>query len=314
MSYKFGQFRRTQLESYAATLSFNVYSYEKELIDENIKFKQQCLKLTEADFKTGICYYINFSIKQHPSSVQTFYLKLKNTTLTEDNQQIIKEFSIPAGNEVVTLESIFSPNAHYDALVWELKRIRIDYQLLDNSGVSGRVLNLGVNSLTRLINIVPLLKENYNNLEYLVKVGIQGPPSLLMCINGEEIRIGKNRIYEIDNPNIKISSLCFVLTSRIEFFIVDFEYFTNTEEEEEDNNNLSNIINEESESDPTTSDQNNDNNDNNNSIPWPIDYETLINKPRINNSVLIGSMKFSTAPDINENEEVLILNEGGLVE
>lgn len=311
MSYKFGQFRRTQLGSYSTTLPFEIYSYENELTDENIKFKQQCLKLTETEFKTGICYYINFSIRQRPDSIQTFYLKLKNTTLTEDNQQIIKEFSVPAGNGIVTLESTFSPNANYDILVWELKRIRIDYQLLDSLGISGRVISLVVNSLTKLINIVPLLKENYDNLEYLAKIGVQGPPSLLMCINGEEIRIGKNRIYEIDNSNIKISSLCFVLTSRTEFFIVDFEYFTNTKEEEE-NNNSSNIINEEPAQDPTTPNENNDNS--NNSISWPIDYETLINKPRVNNSTLIGSMKFSTAPDINENEEILILNEGGFIE
>ena len=51
-----------------------------------------------------------------------------------------------------------------------------------------------------------------------------------MCINGEQIRIGKTIIYEINNDIIKITSISFVpkqvtLTSNeVDYFIMDFEY------------------------------------------------------------------------------------------
>jgi hypothetical protein len=51
-----------------------------------------------------------------------------------------------------------------------------------------------------------------------------------MCINGEQIRIGKTGIYEINHDDIKITSISFVpkvinsTTNELEYFIMDFEY------------------------------------------------------------------------------------------
>jgi len=73
-----------------------------------------------------------------------------------------------------------------------------------------RVMNIEIKSFTRLIDVIATLKNTYSNLAYLTKIGIQGPPSMLMCINGEEIRIGKSGIYEINNDIIKITSISFV--------------------------------------------------------------------------------------------------------
>ena len=44
-----------------------------------------------------------------------------------------------------------------------------------------------------------------------------------MCINGEQIRIGKNGIYEINNT-IQVTFLGFIPKSASEYFIVDYEY------------------------------------------------------------------------------------------
>ena len=82
---------------------------------------------------------------------------------------------------------------------------------------------------TRLTNVLTFLKSSYNDLEYLTKIGIQGPPSLLMCINREQIRIGKTGIYEINN-GINITSISFVpktstlSSDGLDYFIMDFEY------------------------------------------------------------------------------------------
>jgi len=91
-------------------------------------------------------------------------------------------------------------------------------------------MNIIIKNYTRLINIISTLKQTYSNMTYLTKIGIQGPPSLLMCINGEQIRIGKSGIYEINNDIIKITSISFApkqatLTSNeVDYFIMDFEY------------------------------------------------------------------------------------------
>ena len=45
---------------------------------------------------------------------------------------------------------------------------------------------------------------------------------MLMCINREQIRIGKNGIYEINN-GVEIKSIGFVPADN-DYFIMDYEY------------------------------------------------------------------------------------------
>jgi len=78
---------------------------------------------------------------------------------------------------------------------------------------------------TKLVNVVNVLRSTYPNLGYLSKIGVQGPPSLLMCINREPIRIGNSGIYEINNGIIHITSISFVVPQYTsDYFIMDFEY------------------------------------------------------------------------------------------
>ncbi len=70
--------------------------------------------------------------------------------------------------------------------------------------------------------------------ETLTKIGIQGPPGLLMCINGEAIRIGPSGIYEINN-GYKVTFLGFIVRESrqrkdrdgvpdYDYFIMDYQY------------------------------------------------------------------------------------------
>jgi hypothetical protein len=68
----------------------------------------------------------------------------------------------------------------------------------------------------------------------LTKIGIQGPPGMLMCINGEPIRIGPSGIYEIKN-GYKINFLSFIRkesyengAQQLDSFIVDYQYDDST--------------------------------------------------------------------------------------
>jgi len=99
----------------------------------------------------------------------------------------------------------------------------------NDDGTYGRIMEVTIISFTRLVDVVGFLKSSYPDLSYLTKIGVQGPPSLLMSINGEQIRVGRNGIYEINN-GINITSISFVpktstaSSDGLEYFIMDFEY------------------------------------------------------------------------------------------
>ena len=82
-------------------------------------------------------------------------------------------------------------------------------------------MNITNITLARIENVIKQISASSSF--YLTKIGIQGPPSLLMCINGEQIRIGKSGIYEINNENVKISFVGFI-PNQLDYFIMDFEY------------------------------------------------------------------------------------------
>ena len=242
MSYRIGQFRRPQLNSYSELLEENIdYEYDlaetQKINDADIPFfNRVCmLKNSNKSLKNPNCYYLRFKVLQRSDAKQTFYLKIRKVSKNEDQkytydihlEQFIDEFSINQAEEgqekFVYFETIISPNAEYNQIVWELQRDRIDYQ------IEGRIMNVYIEEFSKLDNI--LTKNMFNNIPYLSKIGIQGPPSLLMCINREPIRLGKTGIYEINN-GIKITSISFVPKNhsssenevKLDYFIMDYEY------------------------------------------------------------------------------------------
>lgn len=227
MSFNFGQFRSSQIDSYSTNLTMELATEQSESIagNEVVSFYNKYGILSENNIVNNLnCYYLNFTVKRRSDSEQRFYLKLQNTNSTEDNEQLIDEFKVSKGNGTETLDIIISPNATYDRFVWELQRTALDYRMLNADGTYGRIMDVSINTYSQLIDVIAeKLKSDYSNLESLKKIGIQGPPSLLMCINREQIRIGRNGIYEINN-GININSISFVPKNTTDYFIMDFEY------------------------------------------------------------------------------------------
>ena len=224
-----GQFRCTQMSNYGDNISVTLDMQETSLSSESVSgndliFQNICINLQNNNLQNGQHYYLKFGV-QRMNSEQRFYLKLKNTNVDADNEQFIKEYVVAAGTGWIYFETIISPNNVYNQILWELQRTVADYTIIQNN-ISGRVMTINNENLilSRLIDVITYLQSTYNenNLTYLKKIGIQGPPSLLMCINGEEIRIGKSGIYQLYNDNIKITSLNFVPNDA--YFIMDFEY------------------------------------------------------------------------------------------
>lgn len=229
--YHIGQFRRPQLDSYSTPLSMELGRQQIEgASNGDILFYNACGNLSGDNvMNSHNCYYLRFGVKQRKDSEQVFYLKIRNVSETEDNEQLIDEFKVARGTGTVYFETILSPNATYNQVLWELQRTALDYNRLNADGTSGRIMDVVDYTYTRLIDVLATLKSTYPDMEYLTKIGIQGPPSLLMCINREQIRIGKTGIYEINN-GIKITSISFVpktstlSSDGLDYFIMDFEY------------------------------------------------------------------------------------------
>lgn len=227
MSFNFGQFRSSQINSYSTNLTMELVTEQSESMagNEVVSFYNKYGILSGNNIVNNLnCYYLNFTVKRRSDSEQRFYLKLQNTNSAEDNEQLIDEFKVSKGNGTETLDIIISPNATYDRFVWELQRTALDYRMLNADGTYGRIIDVSINTYSQLIDVITeKLKSDYSNLESLKKIGIQGPPSLLMCINREQIRIGRNGIYEINN-GININSISFVPKNTTDYFIMDFEY------------------------------------------------------------------------------------------
>lgn len=225
--YNFGQFRKTQLDSYSTPMTMELGYQQNRSADGITAFQDACGNLSGDNIlDSQNSYYLRFGVQRRSDSEQKFQLKLRNTSVEEDNEQLIQEFTLSRGSGTTYFEVLISPNATYDQIFWELQRKVIDYQIENPDDTPGRKMVITVNNgyFTKLINVVNVLRSTYPNLGYLSKIGVQGPPSLLMCINREPIRIGNSGIYEINNGIIHITSISFVPQSTSDYFIMDFEY------------------------------------------------------------------------------------------
>lgn len=238
MAYNIGQFRRTSnINDYYEDISNDfVIQYFQERLSEltsTVFFENAYYDFSNTGNKMNKqnYYYLNFSVKKM-NSIQNFYLKLKNLTQSDDdfsdnNEQIIAEFTVPQStveDDWTNFEIIIAPNKTYGQLYWDLRRtISNDYLSTSDMQVEGAIGR----KMTIVINQFAIIKNIVKDINKIVKIGVQGPPSLLMCINGEQIRIGKTGIFEINEDNISISFVGFIPKVKngiLEYFIMDYEY------------------------------------------------------------------------------------------
>lgn len=229
--YRLGQLRRNQISSYSTNVNYKtglVVNSDETAID----FYDPNITLNEGQISLEYTYYLKFKVKQRADSVQEFTIKLKNNDETLDKDfQSIKTLSVQSGLDYTIFEVVFSPNTTYSQIVFELKRIELDFSTFNPDGKRGRIMDIEVLSFYIIDNIInSYLKSHYSDLKQLKKIGIQGPPGLIFTINGEEIRLGKTGIYELYNDKILISYLGFVIKESAQipdgkdFFILDFKY------------------------------------------------------------------------------------------
>ena len=227
---KIGQLRRNQITSYFTNLNYSL----DLLVNENsiIDFYDPYIQVTGVNVVTSVySYYLRFEVKQLTNSVQDFVIKLKNSELETDNSQNIRSFSVKQGTESTVFELIFNPSGTYNEIIFELERAILDFNTTDDQGRAGRIMDIKILDFYIINNIVSdYLSVTYSGLTTLKKIGIQGPPGLLFVIDGEEIKVGRTGIYELNIDGITVSYLGFIIKDSPQtpdgkdFFIMDFKY------------------------------------------------------------------------------------------
>lgn len=233
MDYRFGQFRRSQFQNYLTPLSYTLDNLRVESsLSKGIYFIDKAVNLLDNNILQAQdgsgkqkSYYIRFKINKRNDSEQTINIRLVNTTKEKDNIQTVKTITVEKGSGSATFELILSPNDihSYNEIYFELVRELIDYNIEIDKTTKGRILNITIERCDDICNIINILSSSIENQESLKKIGVQGPPGLLMVINGEEIRIGRSGIYEI-NRKVNISSIGFIVENNDKYFILDYQY------------------------------------------------------------------------------------------
>lgn len=250
MSYKIGQFRKDMLQGPSDYLTEVVLQQSDRITEassvERIYFKDIKFNIKDSTFSRNTNYYVKIEIER-PNAIidennkkrnsnQEFLLFLENESQSQQTSQFLKNFYIPSivsENQTatcITLELIFNPSLTFSSLVLQMRRTGIDYLIQPDEtdqSLYGRVAKITSIKCYVINNILNTIAEqNQQSSIEFIKMGIQGPSGMLMCINGEEIRIWPNGIYQVKS-GYKISFLGFIIednTDTKNSFILDYQY------------------------------------------------------------------------------------------
>lgn len=208
MSFNFGQVRKTKEINYTTSIDVllrDVETVSKE--DSSIIFIDKGFSASISSSE-GYCLRVKINKRDFEQEIK---VKAITASLTE---QIIATILIPAGTGVYYYEKIFTPSMTANELKFEL--VRTDGDLfVNNSGKYGRIIEIEIVSFLSILNLLP--KE-------VKRIGVQTAPGTLMCINGEEIHMGRSGLFEMS-----IDSRIFFFGIVMEendsaHFIVDYQY------------------------------------------------------------------------------------------
>jgi hypothetical protein len=163
-------------------------------------FYDECLQFGSS-LTAGANYYFHAKIKRLTSS-QKFYIYLVNYDdqgSSDVKTQYLKTIEVQGGSadDWVDFEMIFSPLLTFDCLLFQLQRTIDDYR------TNTRYPRICYEELSLINNaITTKIKAGVA----LTKMGIQSHPGLMLCINGEEIHVGRSGAYEIRNGIITVDS------------------------------------------------------------------------------------------------------------
>lgn len=236
-NYKFGQFRRNQVTDFVKPLQIDrIEDIDTEVSYASFTFKDKAIVLEGKNILSAVddtrtksrSYFLKYKIRKQEEE-QVITVKLLKSKEELDNEQFLTTITVPKGNpsEYFSFDLVISPNSTYDRIAFILHRNATDYNFESETetGTYGRVVEIEVEYYEEIINIIDVyLNTSIDNAGLLKQIGVQGPPGMLMCIEGEGIRIGRSGIYEINN-GVVISFFGVVIHSDEEnHFFLDYQY------------------------------------------------------------------------------------------
>jgi hypothetical protein len=184
----FGQFRRaskSDITTYLVEDNSIVKTDDTKNIIQQVEFSDTTYACT---LSYGNSYVLRFSAKSSALNNTSFNIKLisnENDSIT----QIVKPNL--RTSYVQPFEVIITPNQTYDKIIFEVNRETYDFK---NNKRKIEVSNVSLFIVNNLLD--GIINTNHMPLKH---IGVQGPKGMIMCINGEEIKIGNSGTYEIDN-------------------------------------------------------------------------------------------------------------------
>lgn len=173
---------------------------DSSLIDDSLSlFYNECLQVG-TPMAAGNVFYLHVKIKRLLTA-QKFYLYLSNYEVVDGEEaktQYIKTIEVPGGDpsQWADYEVIFAPLINFDCILFQLQRTIADYR--DET----RYPRIVYEELSQINNIIT---SQIGYGKELLKIGVQSHPGLIMCINEEEIRVGRSGIYEVRNGVISVN-------------------------------------------------------------------------------------------------------------
>ena len=204
----------------SATNVYNVVLYEKSDGSINAMIPHKYVQ-NQSNIKDDIYY---------DTDSGNYYLGNGNTTYTPtinyNDISMTASWIHQAGDYFGYAEMVFRPvEDNFSEITIEMIRTAEDYNIQseddDGEQIYGRYIPLDSFEYTlySLTNLVNELNPNGS----LDRIGVWSHPGLLMAVNGEEIRVGKSGLWEIDGI-LPIESLGIVAVDYGDNFSIDFMY------------------------------------------------------------------------------------------
>ncbi len=109
---------------------------------------------------------------------------------------------------------------NFDRICAEIGRSSVDEQVVNSDGTKGRKLEPVSQEMYVINDLVEDMKQKATSpLSSITQIGVWGRPGLLMCINGEPVRVGPSGHYE--QNAVTITSFG-VAPEENDFFTVDY--------------------------------------------------------------------------------------------
>lgn len=218
--YNIGQYRYSKSENYfSSTTSKKIALNDQTYVDaEGGNFKNVDLAY-EAPFIGLHTYYFKCELRGLGEGIaQNFTIKLKDDS--GEREQIVKHYSLSSQGQdrSTVIELVFTPKTYFSKLVFILDR--------KTTSDFDRKMSFSPAKEVTLSEVKDIFEtSSFGNIDSIFKIGIQGDPDLIVCINGEPIRLGRSGMFEIHEDDFSIYSIGFIPpTSNDSYFIMDYCY------------------------------------------------------------------------------------------